>query len=293
MYDNGLLDIKRVPVPVISVGNLSVGGSGKTSLVAYLSKELSRELSVCIVLRGYKRRSRGTVVVSERGKLKTSWIESGDEAFLLAKTLPNVSVVVSEDRYEGARLAIEKLGAQLIVLDDGFQHRRLHRDIDIVLLRKKDLENRLLPEGTLREPLESLSRADAIVLSYQEIEPFDFLFGDKPVFKLFRSFSSLLDSNFREVPIESIRGREVIAFSGLGSNEQFLKVLKNLGFKVKKFLSLRDHYDYRGFKLSEKETYITTPKDMVKLPEADNVFALNFTLRVEGLLPFIREKLHL
>ena len=291
LYDRGILSVKKLPVPVISVGNLSVGGSGKTSLVRFLSQELGRTLRVAVVMRGYKRKSRGTVLVSEWGRIRTDLWRSGDEAHLLAKQLKNASVVVSESRFEGGLFAVKELGAQVIILDDGFQHRHLFRNIDIVLLRQRDLQDRPLPAGLLREPLRNLERANAIVLAYQEIEPFEFEMEGKPVFRMFREFTGLINSRFERVPLEDIKDKEVIAFAGLGSNEQFFRVLERLGFRLKKRLSFRDHYHYRDFRLEKGITYITTPKDMVKLPPSENLYALDFSLRVDGLLEFIHQRL--
>ncbi len=293
LYDQRVLPVKELPVPVISVGNLSTGGSGKTSLTQFLARELSGSYKTAIVLRGYRRRSKGLVVVSEYGELKVPHYEAGDEAFLLAKLVPQASVVVSESKYEGGLYAVRELGSQVVVLDDGFQHRSLHRDIDIVLVRRKDLADRLLPWGRLREPVSSLKRADAIVLSYQELEPFSLSYSGKPVFSMYRRFGFLLNSNFDKLPLEFITGKEVIAFCGLGSNDQFLETLKKLGINVRRFISFPDHYDYQNFKLDKEEFYITTPKDLVKLPPAENVFALGFELEVRGLLSFVKEKLHL
>ncbi len=279
LYDKGIKKPKKLPLPVISVGNLSAGGTGKTSFVIYLAN-LLKEKRVCVLLRGYKRKSRGVLAVSEYGKILTDWERAGDEAYLLAKLLPRACVVVAENRYEGGLFAVKNFNPELIILDDGFQHRKLHRDLDIVLLKKKDIKDYLLPYGNLREPLNSLRRADAVILSYQEVEPFEFD-TDKPTFKMFREFNSLLDSEFKEVPIEHLKGREVIAFSGLGDNEQFVKTLKKLGFRVKEFIFFPDHYDYRDFKPKRGELYLTTPKDLVKLRGYENVFALNFRVRVD------------
>lgn len=291
LYDRRILKPKKLPVPVVSVGNVSAGGSGKTSLVRLLAQELGRTLRVVILLRGYKRKSKGLLVVSEWGELKTDVWSAGDEAYLLAKLLPGVSVIASEDRYRGGLFAVKDLGAELIVLDDGFQHRKLHRDLDIVLIRKRDLADKLLPAGLLREPIENLRRADAIVLSYQEVEPFEFSFEGKPVFKMFREFRYLLNNNFERIPVEELRGKEIIAFAGLGSNEQFFKVLEKLGFKLKERHNFPDHYDYKDFSLRRGELYITTPKDMVKLPPSENLYALDFDLKVNGLIDFVRNYL--
>jgi len=256
-----------------------VGGTGKTSFVIYLAN-LLKDKRVCILSRGYKRKTKGPQIVSEYGNIKLSWEEAGDEAYLLAKFLPFASVVVSEDRYKGGIFALEKLSPNVIILDDGFQHRALYRDIDILMIKKEDLRDYLLPAGRLREPIFSINRADIIILTYQEVKPFDFYTG-KPTFKMFREFISLLDPNFEEVPIDILKDKEVIAFSGLGDNGQFAEVLRKLNISVKKFLSYRDHYDYKDFEPKEDEIYLTTPKDLVKLEGYKNIFALNFKVKVE------------
>ncbi len=293
LYDRKILEAKKLPVPVVCVGNLSVGGSGKTSLVRYLARELSTDYRVAIVMRGYKRRSRGLRVVSDRGRVLLDVSEAGDEAYMLSKFLSpvGVSVVVAENRYEGGLKACEELDAQLVLLDDGFQHRSLHRDLDILLLKKRDIGDRVLPFGRLREPLSSLRRASCVVLSYQDTEPFGFSFGDKPVFKMYRRFNSLLRYDFERVGLEELKGKEVVAFAGLGDNTQFFKSLDRLGVRVAKTLSFGDHHDYRDFQLEENRIYLTTPKDMVKLKPAENLLALDFELEVQGLLEFVKEKL--
>ncbi len=293
LYDRGLLKVKRLPVPVVSVGNISAGGTGKTSVVKLLARELGKVLRTAILLRGYRRESRGVLVVSDGEELRADVRSAGDEAYLLARSLRGVPVVVSEDRFRGGMLAVDSLGAELIILDDGFQHRRLHRDVDIVLLRKRDLTDRLLPAGLLREPLSSLERADAVVLSYQDTEPFGFEVAGKPVFRMFREFCCLLKPDFSRVPLSELEGKEVTVFAGLGSNEQFFRTVEKLGVRVKERISLPDHYHYRGFTLRRGEIYLTTPKDLVKLPPAEGLYALDFRVSVEGLVEFVKRKLSL
>jgi tetraacyldisaccharide 4'-kinase len=290
LYDRGILRSVSVPAKVISVGNLSVGGSGKTSLVRFLGRELGRDQRVAVVMRGYRRSTRGPLVVSRGEGPLVSVEEAGDEAYLLSKVLPGVTVVVSEDRVKGAELALS-LGARLLILDDGFQHRRIARDVDIVCLTKRDVTSGTLPFGRLREPLRSLRRADAIVLSYQEIEPFEFSSYDKPVFRMVRRFGKIINSNFEEVPLNELKGKELIAFSGLGNNEQFFKILEKIGFRVVRKISFRDHHHYRDFSPDPKSWYITTPKDLVKLPPLPNLYALDFDLEVPGLLEFVTYKI--
>ncbi len=281
LYDKNFIKPCKLPVPVLSVGNLSLGGSGKSSLVRYMG-ELLKDLHVCILSRGYGRRTRGTLLVSERGRLLVSWEEAGDEPYMLAKFLPWASVVVDESRCRGAFFALERLKPDLFILDDGFQHRRIHRDLNILLLKKKDLSDRLFPFGRLREPLSGMERADVIVLSYADIEDFDWRHPTKPTFKMVRENWRVVRSLDGKV-FENFEGINFVAFAGLGDNSQFFKSLERLGIKTKEKISLPDHYSYKDFKLKEDEFYITTLKDAIKLKPSENLFYLDFDVKVDGL----------
>ena len=161
LYDRGVLRARRLDRPVVSVGNISAGGSGKTPFVMLLGELLkARGVKFDVLSRGYGRKSRGVLLVDPAGLPH----EFGDEPLLIARRL-RVPVIVGEDRYEAGRFAESKFGSQLHLLDDGFQHRRLARDFDIVLVTPQDATDRLLPAGRLREPLRSLNRADAVVLA--------------------------------------------------------------------------------------------------------------------------------
>jgi len=287
LYDKRLIRPCKLPVPVLSVGNLSVGGSGKSSLVRYMG-ELLKGLHVCILSRGYGRKTKGTILVSERGKLLVDWDEAGDEPYMLAKLLPRASVVVDEDRCRGAFFALEKLRPDIFVLDDGFQHRRIHRDLNILLLKKRDFSDRLLPFGRLREPLSSMEWADIIVLSYTDIEDLDWRHNTKPTFKMVRENWKVVRSSDGKV-LEDFKEVSFIAFAGLGDNSQFFKSLERLGIKTKERLSLPDHYSYKDFKLKEDELYITTLKDVIKLKPSENLFYLDFDVRVDGLEGVIKD----
>ncbi|WP_333785198.1 tetraacyldisaccharide 4'-kinase [Thermocrinis sp.] len=283
LYDRGILKSYSLNAPVVCVGNLSVGGSGKTSLVRFISEALSNKFHVAVLLRGYKRETKGLLVASYRGEVKASWEEVGDEAYMLSRILKNSSVLVCEDRYTGGNFAIKELGADLIILDDGFQHRRLRRNLDLVLLKDTDLRDRLLPFGRLREPLDALKRADAVVLSYQDIKEWN-LRIEKPVFKLYRINWRVVSFDGRLV---DYKDKTFVAFSGLGNNGQFFQTLVKLGIRVERFLSFPDHYHYRGFRLERGKLYLTTLKDFFKLEPSENLFYLDFDLRVDGLLEFI------
>jgi tetraacyldisaccharide 4'-kinase len=167
-FDAGVLRTRRVPVPVISVGNLTAGGTGKTPLVEWIARHLSAgDRKVAVLSRGYGRVSRGVVVVSRGAGPEVTAAVGGDEPVELAAALPGVVVVVGERRVDAARLAIAHLGAGVLVLDDGFQHRWLGRDLNIVTVstRRELRRERLLPHGLLREPPASLERAHLVVLT--------------------------------------------------------------------------------------------------------------------------------
>ncbi|MEN3028017.1 MAG: tetraacyldisaccharide 4'-kinase, partial [Aquificaceae bacterium] len=182
----------------------------------------------------------------------------------------------------GADFALRELKPEIILLDDGFQHRKIHRDLNILLLREKDLKDRLLPFGRLREPLYCMERADIIVLSYSELEDIDWVHPHKPTLRMFRENWRVVRSSDGKV-LKDFHHLSFIAFAGLGDNSQFFRTLERLGIKVKRRLSFPDHHSYEGFELAKDEVYLTTLKDAVKLPPSDKLYYLDFDVRVDGL----------
>ena len=173
LYTYGIFKARRLPCRVISVGNIVVGGTGKTPAVIAIAKHLQREgMRVAILLRGYKRRVREKVtIVSDGEKVCTSPIESGDEAYMMAKHLRNVPIIVGKCRYSAGQVALERFKVDVLLLDDGFQHRQLERDVDILTIPTTHpfgSPEKLLPAGTLREPLTALRRADLILLTHAD-----------------------------------------------------------------------------------------------------------------------------
>ena len=162
LYDRGILQQRRLLRPVISIGNLSVGGAGKTPFVIMLAELLRQAgVRVDVLSRGYGRTSSGVLVVDAGGDAR----RFGDEPLLIARRLPDVPVIVGESRYQAGLEAERRFQTDVHLLDDAFQHRRLARDFDIVLLSRRDLQDRLLPSGLLREPLSSIARAGAVIWS--------------------------------------------------------------------------------------------------------------------------------
>jgi len=263
---------------VISVGNITAGGSGKTpttQLLVRLLRDAGR--SPAIVMRGYKRRSRGLVVVHDGKGLAASLAESGDEAYLHAAML-DVPVVVSSDKVEAAAYAAGHLPCDVIIVDDGFQHRALHRDVDIVIVDKATVVGSLLPGGRLREPLTSLHRADIILLS-EGVAAADVERFLKPTARMF-----LLERTTRcSAPTE----RPVIAVSGIARPERFHASLRNRGYTIAESIVFGDHHRYTSFNIRRITAaaqrhgaqIITTSKDEIKLRplmlEADIPMQLN------------------
>jgi tetraacyldisaccharide 4'-kinase len=257
LYDRSIARARKVQGPVVSVGNLSVGGSGKTPFVLVLGELLkARGLKFDILSRGYGRRTRGVARVDPGGLPH----DFGDEPLLLARRL-GVPVIVGEDRYQAGLSAEKSLGPQLHLLDDGFQHRALTRDFDIVLVTPEDARDRLLPAGRLREPLASLSRADAVVLA-SGASPESFPVNGKLVWRVRRGISLL-----------TVPSRPVV-FCGIARPHNFLLQLRTAGVDPVAQAFFRDHHAYSErdiqdlLKLrqqSEAESFITTEKDAINL----------------------------
>lgn len=257
LYDRGVLRTRRLAGPVVSVGNLSLGGSGKTPFVLLLGELLkSRGLQFDVLSRGYGRRSRGALLVDPAGLPQ----EFGDEPLLIARRL-QVPVVVGEDRFEAGRLAEAKFGVQLHVLDDGFQHRRLARDFDIVLVTPPDATEQLLPAGRLREPLVALRRADAVVLTSgasAETFPLDGI----PAWRVRRGIAP-----------ENVSARPVV-FCGIARPQNFVLQLRAANIDPVAEAFYRDHHAYDDKDVrellqlkqqSQADGFVTTEKDAINL----------------------------
>jgi tetraacyldisaccharide 4'-kinase len=268
-YDNGREPVSRLRLPVISVGNLSVGGSGKTPFVQTLGRWLRAQgIGYDVLSRGYRRHSRGVLRVDPAGPAELY----GDEPLLLARTL-EVPVFVGEDRFL-AGLAAEASARQngcgtrlhiprLHILDDGFQHRQLHRDFDVVLLALGDLRGSLLPFGRLREPLSALGRADAVAAP-EELAP---LLTGPNVWHIRRRL--VLDQSAPSRPL---------AFCGLAQPRQFWQSLAEIGIEPVATYAFGDHHRYTARDLEllkrlarqhDANGFVTTEKDLVKLDAAE------------------------
>ncbi|CAN5879951.1 tetraacyldisaccharide 4'-kinase [soil metagenome] len=287
-YNRGLLRVTKLAAPVISIGNLTTGGTGKTPLVEWVSRTLARKQRrrVCILTRGYGRPDpRSRVVVSDGSTVLTNATEAGDEPFLLAQNLRGIAAVISDpNRIAAGRWAIDNLGAEVFVLDDGFQHLALARDLNILTI---DATNpwggeKLLPAGSLREPRSGLSRADCVIVTraYQSDELVSLeaeirrLIGSRPVVT-----SEMIIKGISRMKSERREGlvslpQPAAAFCAVGNPESFFKLLRREGIDLVFTRAFPDHYQYTQAdvdSLTQKSrqvgarSIITTAKDAVKL----------------------------
>jgi len=258
LYDRGSLAVRRLQAPVVSVGSISAGGAGKTPFLILLGELLKqRGLAFNVLSRGYGRKSKGVRLVDPAGSAQ----EFGDEPLLIARRL-GVPVIVGADRYSAGEFAETKFGLQGHLLDDGFQHRRLARDFDIVLITQRDLHDSLLPAGRLREPLTSLARASALV--FMEGAPVEGI----PVREgqsVWRVSRGILAPATKEA---------CFAFCGIARPENFFTDLGTAGVKVVGTRAFRDHHTYtaqdvealyRQGQRSGATAFVTTEKDAANL----------------------------
>ncbi|HKB68795.1 MAG TPA: tetraacyldisaccharide 4'-kinase [Pyrinomonadaceae bacterium] len=314
-YQRGWLSVSKLSAPVISVGNLTTGGTGKTPLVEWVCKAVESRKRVCVLTRGYGRANpQSQVVVSDGTKLLAAEREAGDEPYLLARNLLGIAAVVSNpDRVAAGEWAIKNLGSEVFVLDDGFQHLRLARDLDIVTI---DATNpwgggTLLPYGRLREPRAGLSRADCIVVTRTEqaedtlslTENVQRLAGAIPVFTSHMMTSGIHRLNGESVNNEGLPAQPVAAFCGVGNPESFFNQLRQEGCTPVFTRSFSDHHDYLQAELNQltKEAknhgatgLMTTAKDALKLASLElelPCYVLEIKISIDdetGLMKMIR-----
>ncbi len=298
LYKKNIFQTKKLPCVVISIGNLTVGGTGKTPMTIHLAKMIRRlGYHVGVISRGYRGSAEkiGGVVCDGRTIFMGPDI-AGDEPYMIAKKLKSVPVLVGENRFKAGMRAIREFEVDVILLDDGFQHLRLERDVNLVLLDCKSPfgNGYLLPRGTLREPIGSLFRGDAFVLTRYDsfkdttINISNRLPPDKPVF--ISSHHPFVSNIFKggDVSVERdlpesfsnnsdfLKGHPAVCFSGIARNDDFMHTVKNIGCKVTRFFTFPDHHRYSeqdlkkiatAAKLTNAEFILTTAKDLVRIPK--------------------------
>ena len=324
LYKNNILKKKEADVPVISIGNITTGGTGKTPFTAFLADELKNKYKIAVISRGYgaSKDVEEPFLIKDESELYADAAQAGDELFMLARNNDDLIFIRSANRYQGTKLAEEK-GADLILLDDGFQHYQLKRNADILLL---DAENpfsnsRVLPAGLLREPFTALKRADVFLLTRTENIEFSKIQeikkslktlspGHRGVFNAETELQNCISvAGRKKEDIDFLKEKKVFAFSGIGSPEAFEKSIESAGAKVVSYKIFKDHYNYQKedlltlldqYSASQADLILTTEKDAVKLFDfADMIgdlpfYYLSISLQIEGkekLLEIIKEKI--
>lgn len=290
LYDNGLLKPKKVNAFVISVGNITTGGVGKTPVVSEIAKYLIQNgEKVAIISRGYggKLSNKNINIISDGEKIFYNAKLAGDEPFWLAQNSKGVIVITTKNRYEGVKFAVEKFGATKIILDDGFQHRKLYRNLDIVLMDSKMGfgNEKLLPAGPLREGMEAFSRIDRLVVVSKDID-------HSRAEKLAKIMSKKMKvkttvCNTEPDYVYNIKtgekladNSEITAICAIGQPKQFYQFLDN--YKIKQTIDFDDHHIYTEEELPDG-IIVTTEKDAVKMKDftRNDIFALKLKTSVD------------
>lgn len=301
LYERGVLATRRLPCRVVAIGNLTVGGTGKTPMTVYVARQLQQQgKQVAVISRGYKgaaEKSGG--VVSDGRRILMGPAQAGDEPYMMAHQLPGIPILVGQDRYRSGWAAIKRFKPDVILLDDGYQHLCLHRDLNILLLdaRRPFGNGRLLPCGKLREPVAAAKRADIIVFTRSQgpdvapALPKAFP-KDAPTFH-----AQHRPAFYRVTPIEedktshigtpltpfepnAIAGHTVYAFSGIADNKGFRHLLESNGLEVVEFQEFADHYQYgksdiegivQSSQTNSARWLATTEKDFYRIPQIDQM----------------------
>ena len=296
-YDLGFSGKERLKCFVISLGNITVGGTGKTPTAQRLAKEI-RDMGYRVVIlnRGYRAKFYGEVgIVSDGKTLKMDATEAGDEAYMLAKHLPNVPVLIGARRAVTGQYAIENFGAEVVILDDGFQHWQVIRDLDILLIDAVSVfgNGHLLPRGTLRESISHISRADVCLMTKVDQAREGSCELIRETVQKYNAAAQIVESIHEPrclipladwsvdlagegVSVETLRGRKVMAVSAIGNPASFERTLSDLGAEIISSLRYPDHHDYTVAEMEDilrraesfaAEMIVVTEKDAVKIPD--------------------------
>ena len=303
LFKAGLLRKNALPITVISVGNLTLGGTGKTPTVLNVAALLrTRGRRPVVISRGYGRKDESRIeTVSDGSGVLVDAATGGDEPVLIGAKLTGVPVVAGKDRFQAGLFALERFNPDTIILDDGFQHLRLQRNIDIVLVDAADPfgNGKLFPAGILREPLTSLQRADIVLITRSEqAADLESLTATLRQFTRARIFTSrhvpvdLIDSGSGDVmPLSALRNTDAFVFSGIARPASFTALMRSLGAQIKAEAVFPDHYEYTRFDLASIfqqaadkriSMIVTTEKDAIRLRsmKSDGIWALRIELQV-------------
>jgi len=289
-YSKGWLKKHRANAPVISVGNITAGGTGKTPLVIWLCNLLQQKGNRCAILtRGYKTRRASCVMRRAKNERNTQYAIRNteiDEPAILAESCPEAKIIVNPDRTAGSVEAVSKFGAEVLIMDDGFQHRRLGRDLDIVAIdaTRPFGYGRMLPAGLLREPLASLKRADIVVITrcdqtteaeltkiegkLQQVNP------DIIIARSIHAPVYAKSTDNKQISLDQLKGKKIFAFCGIGNPDAFSNTIKKLGANLVGSKVYDDHHHYTDDCLADiykqashlkADLILTTQKDWTKI----------------------------
>jgi tetraacyldisaccharide 4'-kinase len=302
LYDQKIFKEVKLSCPVISAGNITVGGTGKTPCVIMLAQMLQANgFKPAIISRGYGGRSVNSVnIVSDGQNILLDSATAGDEPYLIARELKSVPVITGAERIATGKTAVEQFGANVLICDDAMQHRQIFRDINLVLLDNRSIggKDHVLPRGRLREPIKELKRADAIILTRaDETVQTDKKIGelikakDIPVFKSIHRPKDIIKADFSEQkPVSILAGKKVYAFCGIAQPDSFHKTLSRAGTQILSFDIFPDHHRYNKSELEKIKTgfadcradyLVTTEKDAVRLQNDREFLKILSVLRVE------------
>ena len=319
LYHSGVFKQHRLPCCVISIGNITVGGTGKTPTAQRVAQLISKMgYRVVILNRGYRSHfGKDIGVVSDGKKIFMTAYEAGDEAFLMAKTLPGIPVIIGKERAVTGQYAVKHLGAEVIIMDDGYQHWQLYRDLDVVLVDTLNMfgNGSLLPRGTLREPLQNLSRAGLFLLTKcDQSSPIsqdtlcDTLHKYNPQAPIIKSvhrpcnYVEIADwykgIQAQSIALADLQGQSVMVFSAIGNPSSFEQTLTDVGLNIEEAIRYPDHHDYGMVEMQyimelaankKVKALITTTKDAVKIPtefiysvRAVPLYILNMEIQIQS-----------
>ena len=306
LFDLKLLKIHNLNCTVISIGNLSTGGAGKTPMTIFLAKELlKKKLRVGILTRGYGRKSKKTFIICNDKKSTGEHLnpfDLGYEPVLLYSKLTNVPIAVSKDRMNAGKLILQKYKLDVILLDDGFQHRYIKRDIDILLVNSLDQKSnyRLLPVGNLREPWKSIKRSDFIILTKTNLleKENNYIYEklkNEPNLIVSDSFNKIVKNlNTEQGLIEELNNKKAVLLSGIGDPKSFDISSRKLGVNIVGHVVLKDHFQYTRKNIEEilnnneikhADFVFTTEKDLVKIKRFKtklNIVPLELIFNIRG-----------
>jgi len=313
LYRWGILKSFDIGVPVISIGNLTTGGTGKTPLVEFVASQLAAAgQRVCVLTRGYRRQSSGRVMVSDYDQVLTDVSAAGDEALLLAERLRGrVAVIADANRVAAARWAVEHLQSNVFILDDAFQHQQIRRDLNILTLDAANAwgNGKILPAGILREPIKELTRADCVVITRANESPnvdqlraaIKQVSRETPVFtsqmKPFDARPLKVANHAFELLTD--HASPVAAFCGIGNSDSFFSLIRRQGHALNYTRAFADHYNYRQSDIDRfikdaiargAKVVVTTAKDAVKVESLNfdlPCYVIDITIEIDEAQPFL------